>query len=131
MNQTLLSIDNLWTAAGLGVLCFFVVILVEAVILKIFKLNSFGRCLRDSLMANIGSALLNTLLFLVFNKVEFEGMTHLVEFGILFLISALFEAWIIKLLNKSTPWSKILAASFVMNLVSFAAAYYAVDTYMF
>jgi hypothetical protein len=124
MNHSLLAIESLWLAAGFGLLSFLVVILVEAGIMTGFKLNGFGRNVRDSLMANIGSALLCLLLFLIMNKIEIEELTHLIIFTVFFLVSAFFEGWIIKLLNRSQRWSRILAASLVMNLVTYAGSYY-------
>ena len=131
MNTQFLAIESLWLAAGFGFGYFVVVILLEATILFLFKLNSFGKCFRDSIMANIGSALLCLLLVLILNKVEIEGMTHLMIFTVFFLIASLFESWIIKLLNKDLAWSRILSASLLMNLLTFAAGYYVFSTYMF
>jgi len=128
MNHSLLAIESLWLAAGLGFGSFLIVILVEAIILTFFKLNRFGRNLRDSLMANIGSALLCLLLFLILNKIEIEGDTDLIMFAIFFLVSSFLEAWIIKLLNRPFRWSKILAASLVMNLVTYSLSYFALTS---
>jgi len=131
MSYDLLAIESLWLAAGFGFGYFVVVILLEAIILYLFKLNSFSRCFRDSIMANIGSALLCLLLILILNKVEIEGMTHLMIFSVFFLVASLFESWIIKLLNKDLGWSRILSASLLMNLLTYAAGYYVFSTYMF
>jgi len=131
MSYDLLAIESLWLAAGFGFGYFVVVILLEATILYLFKLNSFSRCFRDSIMANIGSALLCLLLILILNKVEIEGMTHLMIFSVFFLVASLFESWIIKLLNKDLGWSRILSASLLMNLFTYAAGYYVFSTYMF
>ena|SRR5215471_6022293 len=126
MSHSLLAIESLWIAAGLGLFSFFIVILIEAVIMTGFKLNGFGRNFRDSLMANIGSFLLCILLLLIFNKIDFEG--YLMIFAVYFLTSALLEAWIIKLLNRPLAWSRILPASLVMNLVTYAASYLALTS---
>lgn len=130
MNTHLLAIESIWLAAGFGFGSFMVVILLEATILYLFKLNSFRRCFRDSIMANIGSALLCLLLFLILNKVEVEGMNDLMIFSVFFLIASLFESWIIKLLNKDLRWSRILSASLLMNLFTYTAGYYMFSTYM-
>jgi len=131
MRIHLLAIESLWLAGGFGLLSFLGAVLIEAVILYLFKLNRFGRCFRDSLMANIGSALLCLLLLLILNKVEIEGMTHLMIFSFFFLVSSFFESWIIRLLNKQLKWSMIFAASLVMNLITFAAGYYIFSEFMF
>jgi hypothetical protein len=99
------------------------VLLAEAAVMFLFKLNRFGKTLLYSFMANIGSFLLFILLFLVLNKQEFDGISQLSELVIFYLVSCLFEAWIIRLLSPELSWGRILPASFVMNLVSFAVAY--------
>jgi len=131
MNDHLLAIESLWLAGGVGFGSFLVFVLIEAFILYFFKLNPFKRCFRDSLMANIGSALLCVLLLLILNKVEIEGETHLMIFSFFFLVSTFFETWIIRLLNKELKWSKILPASLLMNLITYAGGYYIFSTFMF
>jgi hypothetical protein len=131
MSAHLLAIENLWLVAALGLFSFLLVVLVEAIIMLLFRINSFGRCFRDSFMANVGTLLLGILLFLVFNKMEFEGLTELAELGAFFLIASLFEGWIVKLLNTNGPWSKVLAASFIMNLLTFGASYLFFLMYIF
>src|ERR1044071_10215760 len=99
-------------------------ILVEALVLLLFRLNGFGKCLLDSLMANIGFFLLAVLLVLAFNKSEFEGVSQTTELFVLYVITVLLEGWIIKLLNAKLGWGRILVASLIMNLVSFGALYF-------
>lgn len=127
----LLAIESIWLAVGFGFLCVLGVVVVEAFVLYLFRLNSFGRCFRDSIMANIGSGLLCLLLLLVLNKVEIDGLTHLIIFAFFFLVSSFFETWLIRLLNNQLSWSKILPASLVMNLLTYAAGYWVFSTYMF
>ena len=131
MRIHLLAIESLWLAGGFGLLSFLVTVFIEAVVLYLFKLNPFRRCFRDSLMANIGSALLCLLLLLILNKVEIEGVTHLMIFSFFFLVASFFESWIIRLLNNQLKWPKIFAASLVMNLITFAAGYYIFSEFMF
>jgi hypothetical protein len=123
MKSHFLALENLWIVGALAVFSFLLVVLVEAVVMLLFRLNPFSRCTRDSLMANIGSLLLGIFLFLVLNKVEFEGLSVLAELGIFYIIASLFEAWIVKLLTKGQRWPRILAASFVMNFLTFGASY--------
>jgi hypothetical protein len=88
----------------------------------LFKFDRFGRSLVYSIMANIGSLLLGILLFLIFNKTEF-GISQRSELIILFCITSLFEAWLIKLLNPGMGGGRIILTSFVMNLLSFISLY--------
>ena len=118
----MLIAEGVWLLGGLIIVAFILAIFAEALIMLFFKLNKFGKCLVDSLMANIGSLLLGFLLFLIFNKSEFD-VSEFTEFGFLYFIVSIFEAWIVKLLNTHARWGRILAASFVMNLLSFGTAY--------
>ena len=95
----MLSVDGLWLLAGLIVLSFMLVVLTEAVVMFLFKLNRFGKTVVDSLMANIGWALLVILLILIFNKSAFDQISGLPELIIFYLVTSFFEAWLIKFLN--------------------------------
>jgi hypothetical protein len=123
MRIYLLSIEGLWLLAGLIILSFILVVLTEAVVMFLFKLNRFGKAVVDSLMANIGWALLVILLILIFNKSAFDQISGLPELIIFYLVTSLFEAWLIKLLNTRLGFGKILAASLVMNLLTCGTAY--------
>ena len=123
MRVFMLSVDGLWLLAGLIVLSFMLVVLTEAVVMFLFKLNRFGKTVVDSLMANIGWALLVILLILIFNKSAFDQISGLPELIIFYLVTSFFEAWLIKFLNTKIGFGRILAASFVMNLLTCGAAY--------
>ena len=123
MRIYMLSVGGLWLLAGLIVLSFMLVVLTEAVVMFLFKLNRFGKTVVDSLMANIGWALLVIFLLLIFNKSGFDQISGLPELIIFYLITSFFEAWLIKFLNTQIAFGKILAASFVMNLLTCGAAY--------
>ena len=123
--------ENGLILAGLVIVLFAVAAMfVEAAVMFLFKLNRFWKSVSDSLVVNIGSFLLGVLLFLIFNKSEFEGISELTEFGAYYFLTCIFEAWIIKLLNKDRRWARIIAASFVMNLVTFAAMYLVLTLYL-
>lgn len=119
----MLLAEGFWLFGGLVVASFILTVLAEAVVMLLFKLNSFMKCVTDSLMANIGSLLLGILFFLVFNKSEFKGISQLGELFIFYFITSFFEAWIIKLLNVKTSWGRLIMASFIMNLLTFGAGY--------
>ena|GEM_PF-2572992 len=123
MKVYLLAIDWSMVRIGVVVLCMGVfTVIVETIVMLVFKFDRFRKSLIDAIMANIGSVLLGVLLFLVFNKTEF-AVSEIVELFILYCITAVFEGWLIKLLNPKMSWRKILPTSFVMNLISFAALY--------
>jgi|ERR1041385_455956 hypothetical protein len=123
MKSFLLSID--WHIVRLGLVLAAVgifTVVIETIIMLLFKFDSFRKSLVDSVMANIGSLLLGVLLFLIFNKTEFN-ISQISELFILFCITSVFEALLIKLLNTTMSWGRIIVTSFVMNLLSFASLY--------
>src|SRR5690349_1089407 len=123
MRTSLLAIDWSLVRVGLVLLGMGVfTVIMETVVMVLFKFDRFGKSLVYSIMANIGSLLLGVLLFLIFNKTEF-GISQRAELIILFCVTSLFEAWLIKLLNPRMAWGRIIITSFVMNLLSFIALY--------
>jgi len=123
MGSFLLAIDWSLVRVGLIILATGIfTVVIETVVMVLFKFDRFGRSLVYSIMANIGSLLLGILLFLIFNKTEF-GISQRSELIILFCITSLFEAWLIKLLNPGMGWGRIILTSFAMNLLSFISLY--------
>jgi hypothetical protein len=123
MRAFLLTIDWSLVRVGLVILGMAVItVVLETVIMVLFKFDRFRRSLVYSIMANIGSLLLGILLFLVFNKTEF-GVSQVSELIVLYCATSLFEAWLIKLLNPRMDWGRIIVTSLVMNLLSFILLY--------
>ena len=123
MRSFVLAIDWSLVRVGLVILGMGIfTVVMETVVMVLFKFDRFGRSLVYSIMANIGSLLLGILLFLIFNKTEF-GISQGSELIILFCITSLFEAWLIKLLNPAMGGGRIILTSFVMNLLSFISLY--------
>ena len=123
MNIHFLAVD--WHLVRVGLILVgmgLFTVIVETIVMLLFKFDSFGKSLVDSIMANIGSLLLGILLFLVFNKAEF-GVSQVSELIVLYFITSIFEAWLIKLLNPKMTFGRILLTSLVMNILSFAALY--------
>jgi hypothetical protein len=123
MKCFLLSID--WHIVRVGVVLLAMglfKVIMETLIMLILKFDRFKKILIDSVMANIGLFLLVILLVLIFNKKEFD-ISQVTELSILYCISCIFEAWLIKLLNTTMSWAKIIVTSFVMNLLSFVSLY--------
>lgn len=97
-------------------------VVIETLVMILFKFDRFSKSLVDSVMANVGSLLLGILLFLVFNKTEFN-LSQRSELFVFYCIISVFEAVLIKLLKPKMGWLKILLTSFVMNLLSFVSLY--------
>src|SRR5438477_4372202 len=84
MNSYLLAID--WHLVRVGLILVVMgvfTVIVETIVMLLFKFDSFSKSLVDSIMANIGSLLLGILLFLIFNKAEF-GISQVSELVILY-----------------------------------------------
>jgi len=123
MRGFLLAIDWTLVRVGLVILAMGVfTVVMETVVMVLFKFDRFRRSLVYSIMGNIGSLLLGILLFLVFNKTEF-GVSQLSELIVLYCVTSLFESWVIKLLSPAMRWGRIILTSFVMNLLSFILLY--------
>ena len=123
MKSFLLAIDWSLVRVGLVILGMGIfTVVMETVVMVLFKFDRFRKSLVYSIMANIGSLLLGILLFLVFNKTEF-GVSQQSELIVLYCVTSLFEAWLIKLLGPRTGWARIILTSFVMNLLSFILLY--------
>ncbi len=123
MKFFLLSIDWSLVRVGLVILSMGIfTVIIETIVLMLFKFDRFNKSLVYSIMANIGSLLLSVLLFLIFNKTEFN-ISQVSELFVLYCIISIFEAWLIRLLNMRMGWKKIIMTSFVMNLLSFASLY--------
>jgi hypothetical protein len=123
INTYLLAVD--WHLVRVGLILIgmgLFTVIVETIVMLLFNFDSFGKSLVDSIMANIGSLLLGILLFLIFNKAEF-GISQVSELVILYFITALFEAWLIRLLNTKMTFGRIILTSLVMNILSFTALY--------
>jgi len=123
MKSILLAIDWSLVRVGLVILGMGVfTVIIETIIMMLFKFDRFSKSLVASIMANIGSLLLGILLFLIFNKAEF-AISQVSELFILYFITSVFEAFLIKLLNTQMAFGKILITSFVMNILSFISLY--------
>jgi len=123
MKSTLLTID--WSLVRVGLVLLgmgIFTVIMETVVMVLFKFDRFGRSLVYSIMANIGSLLLGILLFLIFNKTEF-GISQQSELIVLYCVTSVFEGWLIKLLNPRMGCGRIILTSFVMNLLSFILLY--------
>ena len=85
MGSFLLAIDWSLVRVGLVILAMGIfTVVIETVVMVLFKFDRFGRSLVYSIMANIGSLLLGILLFLIFNKTEF-GVSQTIRINYTFL----------------------------------------------
>jgi len=102
------------------------IILIEAIVMMFFKLNRFAKALGDSTIVNIASVLIIILVIGILADIEVgtvDALLILTGTG-LFLLTFLGESLVLKLLNKNIPWSRIISASAVMNLLTYILLYF-------
>ena len=102
------------------------IILIEAIVMMLFKLNRFAKALGDSTIVNIASVLIIILVIGILADIEVGTVdAPLIVTGAgLFLLTFLGESLVLKLLNKNQPWRRIASASAVMNLITFILLYF-------
>jgi hypothetical protein len=112
-------------------LVFFMVVcgLVEGLVLFLFKAGNYGQTLGIALVANLVSLVLG---FIIWNALptdpDVESLSEvLLSYALLWAISVVSEALIIKLMKRSLPWRRIWTASIVMNLVTYIILYFFID----
>lgn len=105
---------------GIGLLVLLIAItLVEAIVMLLFKVNNFGKCLLDSFVANLVSMLAGYLISYALYDVSYDGGNGYTGLLIAFLLSVLIEGLVVKLMNGRLSHGKIWPAVIVMNLVSY------------
>ena len=102
------------------------IILIEAIIMFIFKLNRFPKSFGDSAIVNIASVL---IIFLVIGiladiKVGTIDSPLILTAAGLYLLTFLGESLVLKLLNRNLSWRRILPASALMNLLTYILLYF-------
>jgi hypothetical protein len=93
------------------------VTLIEAVVMVLFKLNKFGKCLLDSFLVNVASLVVGFLISTFYN-INLGGNSYL-SLVIGFIASVLVEGLLLQLLNRKTPAQKIWQVDIVMNVVTY------------
>lgn len=98
------------------------VILIEAVVMLLFKLNRFGKSFLHSLIVNVASALIGYLLIsqvLIFN----ESISAVIQWLTYFGLTVLIEGVILMLLNPKSSKGKTWLVTIMMNLASYLFLY--------
>ena len=102
------------------------IILIEAIVMLLFKLNRFAKSLGDSAIVNIASVLIIFLVTGILADIEVGAIdAPLILTGAgLYLLTFLGESLVLKLLNKNIRWRRIISASAVMNLLTYILLYF-------
>ncbi|HYC83907.1 MAG TPA: hypothetical protein VEB86_01740 [Chryseosolibacter sp.] len=110
---------------GPVVLYLAVTLFVEATVLYYFRVKSFGRCLGDAVVANVVSAI--TAIGLLAPVGEFARYVYgnvlvprrMLMLFLIFLSIIIAEWLILWLRNRTVAQTRLLAATFIMNLVTY------------
>ena len=103
-----------------------IAVLLEAVIMLLFKLNKFGKCVLDSFIVNVVSLIAGFILRSAFGNIGTERnivTTVVTTWVIIFAITVVIEGLLLMLLNKKKPRQKIWLVTVVMNLASYFILY--------
>jgi hypothetical protein len=102
-----------------------VIVLIEAIVLRLLKWGSFGRSLRDSLYVNFASLLVGLVIgviaLMVFPNLLFYPLSNWLPFifGVPnWLLSVLIEGWLLGRLEHYEP-RRTWTAALVINMVSY------------
>jgi hypothetical protein len=111
----------------INIIVFMVVaIMLEAVVMLLFKLNKFSKCIIDSFIVNLASLIVGFILLSVLNKMNtganLQNSTVLLWL-IMFAVTILVEGVGLMLLNKKKPRERIWVTTITMNLVSYLVLY--------
>ncbi len=111
----------------LGPLGYFIIVggLLDGLFVFLFlRLRKYLVAIGEALVANIFSLLAGfySWPYIFPNGFDFEDLSF-ISYGLLWLVTVITEAIVLKLFNRSKAWKFIFLASVIMNLVSFAVLY--------
>jgi hypothetical protein len=104
--------------------------IAEAVILIVSKWDNTGNSFLHSLVINTGTLLLGLLLFIIYAKaVEGQEISQFLPLAGIFIITVLFEAWLLKMLKPVKEIPALLKLSFIINLISAVIFYFFTENF--
>jgi hypothetical protein len=130
MNIYLLGTVNPMLLAKPLVLLLLFSFIAEAVVLIISKWDNAGTSFLHSLVINTATLLLGLLLFIIYAKaVEGKEISQFLPLSGVFIITILFEAWLLKMLKPLKKTSSLLQLSFSINLLSAVIFYFFIQNF--
>jgi hypothetical protein len=115
-----LSGANLGAGIAVLVILFLIIVFIEAVVMLLFKLNKFKKCLTDSLLVNLASLVAGFILTALEINISFGGSeSSFTGFLIAFLVTVVVEGFLLMALNRKTPPGKVWLVTVVMNAVTY------------
>jgi hypothetical protein len=104
--------------------------IAEAVVLIISKWDNAGNSFLHSLLINTATLLLGLLLFIIYAKaVEGEEISQFLPLTGIFIITILFEMWLMKMLKPAKKSLLLLKLSFTINLISAVIFYFFIENF--
>ncbi len=98
------------------------VILIEAVVMFLFKLNNFGKTLLHSSFVNVVSTILGYII-ISFQDSYNNKISSFGQWFIFFGATVIIEGLLLMLLYTKTPKGKLWLVTIVMNLASYLFLY--------
>ncbi len=124
MNETLLI-------GSLVCLFFVVCILFEAVVIKLFRLNRFGRAIASAALVNIASIAVMYMVWPLISRMDIDEDKVFPLLPLLFITAILVEGLFLWLLNRKVEAKKLFLIAAVMNTVSFGMLYLLLTLFSF
>lgn len=102
---------------GMGILFLFLAILLEAIIMTLFKYNEFKKSFLHSLIVNIASLCVGFVLEEVFSD-GLDASQWLILL-LLYGVTLVVETPLLYAMNRAKPVSKTILVSLVMNFITY------------
>lgn len=112
---------------GVFILIIFITIaiLLEGVVLILFKIEKPGKCFLYSMIVNLASLGAGYIILPLIQQIgnEYTTSGRVIHWAIAFAITVLVEGFLLILLTKKKPKEKVWLATIVMNLLSYAVLF--------
>ncbi|HWC54808.1 MAG TPA: hypothetical protein VG676_14570 [Chitinophagaceae bacterium] len=122
MGSFLLDAGGAFLVVSILILFMAVTIVLEGVVLILFKIEKAGKAFLYSLMVNLASLGVGYIALPLIRQVgnQFTTSGLLLHWIFVFAITVVVEGFLLILLTKKKPREKVWLATVVMNLVSYA-----------
>lgn len=105
-------------------------LLIEGGVLYAMKYGTFKKCTFDAFIANLSSFIIGLFFIFpiqnfVFNNFGYDnkGLNLLILLSFFYLLTIIVEGAALKLLNKTYPNKKLIAATLLINLITYCTLF--------
>jgi len=101
-------------------------VFIEGSVLYLFKYKTYNKCLTDAFQVNLYSLIIGLFLMRPVSSFVYylcKGNNLYFTLFLYYLITILIEGLTLKLLNKTFPLIKLIAADLLMNLITYITLY--------